>query len=287
MKSNLGKFLAVGSLVVGGAALAASPAKAALVSGSTLQFNASLVFFDADPAAGNALTVLFTENYNDFSSVALVGDYGEFDILGSSDGSFAPYVTGVDPTSLEVLSLAFPSLVPTTILGFANVYIGGPGPIASLPGSSLTPDVSPFTTPVLRLDDADDADTPIEFFIDEVTSFFDNVPAGGPTFSYTFAANGAFRDDSGAAQGSGTLNGTFEFGNSIIVDLGTGTTYGTGDACAAAAADPGDCVGALTSTFGATFVVEESVPESSPVSALIGFGLVGSAFALKRKARLN
>ena len=36
-----------------------------------------------------------------------------------------------------------------------------------------------------------------------------------------------------------------------------------------------------------SFEVGEQIPESSTVSALIGFGLVGSAFALKRKVRSN
>lgn len=281
MKNNLAKFLAVGSLLVGGSFLATNSARAALLSGSELQFNASLVFYDADAGPGNQLTALFTNTYNDFSSVALIGSYGEFDILGSSNGSFLPYVSAPNPT-LEIASIQFPSLIPNVNGGF-NQYVGTGGAVASLSGSSLTPNVSPFSTPILRLTDASDPDTPIEFFIDEVTSFFDDVPSNESPFSYTFRATGFFRDAAGVATGRGRLNGTFAFGAPIFVDLTTGSTQtctGVSDTC----------VGALTSTFGATFLVDEPivpVPESSPVSALIGFGLVGSAFALRRKVGLN
>jgi hypothetical protein len=43
----------------------------------------------------------------------------------------------------------------------------------------------------------------------------------------------------------------------------------------------------FTSYSGLMQIPAASVPESSPVSALVGFGLIGSAFALRRKARLS
>ena len=277
MKNNLAKFLAFGSLVVGGTFLATNPAKAALITGSELQFNASLVFYDADPGPGNQLTALFTNTYNDFSSVALLGDYGQFDILNSSTDSFAPYI-GADV--LEIVSLQFPSIVPNVdlVLG-TNRYVGAGAPVPFLHGSALTPDVSPFNTPILRLSDPGVASSPTEFFIDRVTSFFDDVPSGEDPFSYTFRATGHFRDAHGVAGGRGRLNGTFDFGNPVLVDILTGN-IGT---CTEVS---DDCVAAITSTFGATFVVEEkpvAVPEASNLVGLVGLGLLGSFVVAKRK----
>jgi hypothetical protein len=264
MKNNLAKFLAVGSLVVGGTLLSHLPANAAAI---TLQ--------DGD---GFSL-ILGGVNYTPF--------IGNPDIISGADfldAFFGPGPSvGGNPATIAV--------APGNVIGGVTDFFSGPTTAAYIKDVNLLGGDFVVTTP---------GGPDLDFSDGEITNTF--VTVGGafnpfvtldaiPSDSFTpdlainllsFSSTQTSKLSDGFARDAISVLGEIEFvtfapDGSILTRLGTGSFEGT-----IFSEDGTGSSGSLS------FEVNDvNIPESSPVSALIGFGLVGSAFALKRKIRIG
>ena len=288
MKNKLVYLLSIGSVALGTSLLnISSAAEAATLSGE-LQITSSAAFTNldllSDPGAvSNQLSILFRDT--EFASgpsqnYVANGNYGSFAIDGAT-GSFVPFFN--PGTTKEILSVVLPSLTPN-VTPTQNIYVGPGGGAATISGADITPNITSFNVPFLRLTNAGQSNSPIEFFVDQITKFTDdNVPGTtGATRGFDITLIGQFRDASGTSFGSATLDGTFSVvGDPVLVDLLSGNRCDT-------LSDT--CVPHTTATFGGTFVAEPhevTVPEPSNLVGLVGLGLLGSFVVAKRKKEVT
>lgn len=271
MKSNLVRLLAVGSLVVGGSVMAASPASAvqiSLANGDFLNIATYGVKY-----TGEGFTIPsgpFSGTYNGNGAVVTKAEFDTDSTLTNNfvtPGNFATadltstniseilssYTTGIGVAKVKSLDLLNTTwFQPTTAPDFAfDPTIINNFNVLPAFGDFVTIDIADAETPDLAI-------RLLSIKTTQETSLLTNVAdvAVGFTGQVEFVTTASSGLET--VLGTGSFKGTFP-GN------GTPTT-----------------IGGSTLSFTVT-----GIPESSPVSALVGFGLVGSAFALKRKARLN
>lgn len=269
MKNNLGKFLAVGSLVAGGF-IFAMPANAIVFSlgiGDTFDIGTYGAKFTGVPvgpfnASGDVATKIEFDD-NPGIGRTWIAPFGtaKADLQGTSNATLLAAVSAttnigiVKVKSLDLTDVTkfTPSAVPDFNLagGANNTFI-----VDSSLGDFIAIDVLPA-----------DTETPdVAIRLKKITT----TQVGSLNTSNASISVGVTGDVEFITLG---LSG-FE------TLLGTGSFSGT---------FPTGAGGVASGTGVLSFVVTSAadVPESSPVSALIGFGLVGSAFALRRKAKLS
>lgn len=258
MKNNVGQLLAISSLIVGGTFVGMSPAEAIQLA---------------------------------------TGDFVTLDLRASINA------TTVGPTAALLNEVTFATttgpITPATI--FAPVGTAGVAEIGSSSFAALGGALPVATASVISFDLADAAEfmptIPIDTTFPAENSF-KNI-GGGDLFSIDLGAGDGIAfslDEFSTLQtlaspnvpnvitltGTGTLRSFLPSPNSTPSRAAFTTTLNF------LPDDPTDPTGPGTfvSAGDLTVTAIESVPESSTVSALIGLGLVSSAFALKRKNRL-
>ncbi len=275
MKSNLVRLLAVGSLVVGGNVMSVRSASAVQISltpGDFLNIATYGALFTGEeftiplgPFAGtyNSDGAVITKvEYDDLSSgfstdYKSPGTFARADINSTNISEIlSSYTTSIGVAKVKSVDLAnFAWFSPTT----------SGGPDLSFPVNN-TFDVLPAFGNFIEIDDPalGDAETPdlairlLNITTTQSASLLNTDAEIGVGFT------GNVEYLTFGPDGQESVLGTGSFSSTLPTN-GTNSTEGT-------------------SVF--SFTVKP-VPESSPVSGLIGFGLVGSVFALRRKASLN
>lgn len=303
MKSNLIKFLTVGSLVAGGVVVASSDAEAAAISLGTSPLNSSLSLSVVLDALATPITVDNNRNK--------VIDGGDF--VGIPNTSI---ITGIN---FKNNSFTAPFLVPASPNTFAETLLSAVVNIPQL--NPVTPsahnikiksfdfnDITKFTLATPAFTPADTAFDPyvintfnvdssfgafvtaellptdgapndLEIFLNTITVEQRKLLDGAIDSSFSPIVSGSvtFKTSSGSFLGTGSFAGTIPTGLGTL-SPGLDAILGNGDDFYTSSGS-----GSLTFTVTTPVVV----PESSPVGALVSFGLVGSAFALRRKAKLS
>lgn len=268
MKNSLTKLLAVGSFVVGGVVISGSAQAAALSgdvsispfapggvvltgTGSTFLGNPVTTFdFKPDPLApSNSGTVFEVNGTDDFAAFA--GDFGFIRDLDSTDVS-----------NFIADALGGPDYVKTD---FIRVYGRG--------GNGIY-DVNP-TTP--KISGATDDVYEFSFDLDDISaaSYDTTTIAGKLSTTVSLTLTGTFINQlDGGSKSSGVFNAGVTFPN-----LDTAGVQALFDqAGEKTIAQNYALQGVATPT---------PTPEASTVSALLGFGLLGSMFAFRKKANVK
>lgn len=266
MKNNLGKFLTVGSLVVGGLVVGTTSVQAGVLTGlSNLQITSNVRFAPL-VNDGTQLTT-FSFETSAAGNFAPNGSYGNFAINKTgTTGSFEIYedstqtISPVD-ANLHILSLTLPApntdplpIDPNNIIPNAttNPFLKIRGPLSYTANGAVFPN--------------DDLD----FFITSIDSivppevFTPGTPSG-ETSAFSVSFKGNFVTPVTGSPAGQVVAANAIFNGTFVIDRN----------------DP------QQANFIGSFTIPKNVPESSPISALIGFGLVGSAFALKKKTELS
>jgi hypothetical protein len=275
MKNNLGKFLAIGSLVVGSGLVNLTPANAAAI---TLQNGDGFSVDLAEIIFGAGLPPAIDPNGDIITNVDFVDSPFAVALFGNSPAPYATVAMATGNVIGGVTNFFNPLTTKVSVrdINFLDAFV---------PGSGIT-----LTTPGGPDNDFSDGSIVNSFtFTSPFNPFVivDAVP--GDVFTPDLAVNLlSFTSTQTSPLSSGpasdavrVVDGKVEFvtfapDGSILETLGTGSFTGT-----IFSTDGSGSSGSLS------FNVDVSVPESSPVSALIGFGLVFSAFGLKRKVKLN
>jgi hypothetical protein len=288
MKNNLGKFLAIGSLVVGGVVTGAGSAGAVRLAPGEVQIDLDGAVFTWANYLDLTTTIFPSAPYTDTGAF----DNSQLPVFVDPDsgifGASLPDGRTFLGTSGEIVDLFTPkAFVPfdgpggTQDFGNGQWYdvtadLGLPSPVEFLlfdtDGDGLVGSLSgllPDSTAITNLDTND--------FAYVYTAFKRTITGTEDTgFDVRLDLKGYFYDQSGTYEDTESVlsffNGTISrdpFGLPFYED------------------SPASGFDALSSADGLITTVEVGVPESSPVSALIGFGLVGSAFALKRKVKVG
>lgn len=283
MKNNFAQILAASSLVAVSSILAVNPAQAAVFLGIGDKLNITGSVSNV-PLGTSANQITFNPTGDVFESGFIfggstdIGEYGNFGVQDNSSGVFALYAnSGTVIADYQILSFdiqdaafvtptgnaATPSSIVTGPNFLANdlapFYVGtAPGGATNIFGNNtLALTAGPFLTLEAGLSSRN---PDIEVFLTEITSFGTTIDEGSGTATTKVAGKVTFFADN-KALGVGSFSTDF-------VPAGPGI---------------------VNQPWSASFIVDElhvSVPESSPVSALIGLGLVSSAFAFRKKSKL-
>ena len=262
MKNNLAKLFAVSSIVAGGSLMAAMPANAVLIDladGDFLNVTSYGARFTGTPGFEGVINALEFDDDPTLGIDFIPG--GSFATADLTSTSIAPLIAA-DPTGEGVVKIKS--------LDFTAAIVSGAFTLLDPVDFDFDPEVSNrFSVDssifgnFVEVDSAIDAETP-DLAI-ELVEFT------------TFQSSSLLEDDAviGVGLEGDVIFKTFSLDGEEIT-LGTGsfsTTF------------PANGTPEVLGTAVFSFETEVQVPESSNVFALIGLGLLGSACALKKKAK--
>ena len=270
MKNNLAKLLAVSSLVAGGSILAATPANAIRITlddGDFININSYGALFEGEevdltPFGGgieNSDGAVITKVSFDDNNSGLIEDFiappgfARADLVSTNIEEFSAYTTTIGVAQIRSLDLNDTSIF-TPRPGASGDFDFGDG------GVSNTFDAV-GDVPFITLNDpaiGGDFDPDLTLLLRSFTTTQDS------SLLQTQARIGVgFEGIVDFVTSEGEVMGTGSFSTTIPAN-GVPSSQGTGVVSAEV----------------------EAVPESSTVGALIGFGLLGSALAFKKKSKV-